>query len=561
MAKQDLEQNTKRGMLLGTLGLALALFLVSLDQTIVGTAMPKIIAELNGFEMYAWVTTIYLLVETSVIPIVGKLGDIFGRKWLTVIGVVIFLIGSILCGIAADMPQLIAFRGVQGLGAGFLLSTTFALVADIFPNPKDRARYQGVFTSVFALSSVVGPVLGGWITDTWSWRWVFYINMPLGLLSLVVLPVVLPDSKRRKQVSIDYLGSVTMVIAVVALLLSLETIGLEGSWSSPLVIGGFVVALVGFVAFIYAERRAAEPIIPLTLFQNRTFSAVVGILFMQGIAMFGAILYMPLYMQAVLGQSASASGQLMTPMVLTMTAMNITVGQLIARTGRIKQYLIAGMAILTVTGLCLITLTPSANPLLITGYLVLMGLALGMGMPVTTLAVQASVERSVIGVATSATQFIRTMGSTMGTALIGTVVTGGYAARLLANAPQGVTTEAVEALHSPNALVDPAALAGLQQLMAAIPNSEALTESLINVARYGLADAIQTGFYLMLGGSFIALLCSFFVADIRLDSGPAPVKAETKMETTLETTKPETAPAVAEKIGLAPATADQAIGD
>lgn len=514
------QQETQRAKIVAMSGLALALFLVSLDQTIVGTAMPKIIAELNGFELYAWVTTIYLLVETAVIPIVGKLGDIYGRKWLTVIGVVVFLIGSILCGIASSMPLLITYRGVQGLGAGIILSTVFTLIADIFPDPKERARYQGFLFSVFALSSVVGPVLGGWITDTWSWRWVFYINMPLGALSLFVLPAVLPQSARRMGAKIDYWGAITIVLAVVSLLLALESVSLGEGWTSPLVMGGLVVFVISLVAFVLVERRVSEPVIPLTLFQNRTFSAVVVILFAQGIAMFGAILYMPLFMQAVLGQSASASGQLMTPMVLAMTAMNIGVGQLIARFGRIKPFLIIGMAILVFTGFLLTTLTPSSNPLLITAYLFLMGIALGMGMPVTTLAVQTTVERNVLGVATSATQFIRTMGSTVGTALIGTIVTGGYAARLMANVPQEVPAEAIEALHSPNALVDPNALAQLNELMGALPNGAQLTESLISAARYGLAEAIQGGFYLMLIGGSVALISSFFVANIRLDGTP-----------------------------------------
>jgi EmrB/QacA subfamily drug resistance transporter len=517
------QHETQREKRLALLGLALALFLVSLDQTIVGTAMPKIIAELNGFELYAWVTTIYLLVETAAIPIIGKLGDIYGRKWLTVIGVAVFLGGSMLCGIAMNMPMLIAFRGLQGLGAGILLSTIFTLIADIFPDPKDRARYQGMLFSVFALSSVVGPVLGGWITDTWSWRWVFYINVPLGILSLVVLPIVLPQSVRRQTASIDYFGALTIIIAVVSLLLSLETVGAGASWSSPLVIGGFSVALVGLVAFLLIEQRVAEPIIPLTLFRNRTFSAVVSVVFMQGIAMFGVILYIPLFVQAVLGQSASASGQLMTPMVIALTGMNMIVGQLIARFGRIKLFLIIGTGLMSVVILLLTTLTPSSNPLLITGYLALLGIALGMGMPVTTLAVQASVDRKVIGVATSATQFVRTMGSTLGTALIGTIVTGGYLTRLMATIPQNVPAEAVTALHTPNALVDPKALQGLTDLMSTIPNGAALTELLLDSARNGLSGAIQSGMFLMLAASVIAFACSFAMANLRLDGTPAPV--------------------------------------
>src|SRR5919106_5311746 len=240
----------RRGTVLAVAGLMLALFLVALDQTVVGTALPKIIADLDGFEHYAWVTTAYLLASTSMIPVIGKLGDIYGRKWFIVSGVVVFLVGSALCGAAWGMIELIIFRGIQGLGAGMIFSNIFTSVADIFPDPARRAKYQGIFFSVFALSSVVGPTLGGWITDNLDWRWVFYINLPLGIFSLFALPIVLPQSRQRRRAKIDFLGSATITASVVALLLALSWVGQGDAWDARRVVVGFAVSGVMLAAFI-----------------------------------------------------------------------------------------------------------------------------------------------------------------------------------------------------------------------------------------------------------------------------------------------------------------------
>lgn len=326
---------------LAAAGLILVLFLVSLDQTVVGTAMPQIVAELSGFELYAWVTTSYLLAETVVIPIVGKLGDLWGRKWITVAGVAVFLLGSVLCGIAQDMTQLVVFRGVQGLGGGMLLSTVFTSVADIFPDPARRARYQGLFFGVFSISSVIGPSLGGWITDAFDWRYVFFLNLPLGILSLVALPFVLPNGARRRAASIDYLGALTSTVAVVALLLALSWVGVYG-WGSARVLAGLAVAAVSLALFLPIEARSPEPIIPLSMFRDRSFTSASVVMFAVGIGMFGVILYTPLFVQGVLGYTAAGSGAVLTPLILTMTAMGIVGGVLMARVNRIKPFLVAG---------------------------------------------------------------------------------------------------------------------------------------------------------------------------------------------------------------------------
>ena len=516
-----IRQLTGRERVLALAGLMLVLFLVSLDQTVVSTAMPRIIADLNGFELYAWVTTAYLLAETTVIPIVGKLGDMYGRKWITVIGVALFVGASAFCGLATSMPWLIVWRGIQGLGGGMLLSTVFALVADIFPNLKDRARYQGILFSVFALSSVVGPVLGGWITDSLNWRWVFYVNLPLGLLALAVLPFVLPQSKRKPNAKIDLAGATLITISVVALLLSVEYAGAGNGWTSPLTLGGLAIAALAFAVFVPVELRAAEPIIPFSLFRNRTFSSIALVMLMVGVAMFGITLYTPLFVQGVLGISASGSGAVMTPMVLTMVVMGIVVGQIIARTGQIKPLLIFGTAMLALGVFLLTTLNVTSSSWLVSVYLFVMALGLGSVMPVTTLAVQNAVDPAMLGVATSSTQFIRSIGATVGTAVIGTIVTGGYGRQLAATAPEGTPQQMLDALHSPNALVNQDALDKLNQLAASLPNSTAIVSGLLDAARAALAHAIQSGFYLVLAAAVIGFGCSFLMQNLRLAEKPA----------------------------------------
>jgi len=415
------EGSGRRGTVLAVAGLMLALFLVALDQTVVGTALPKIIADLDGFEHYAWVTTAYLLAWTAMIPVIGKLGDIYGRKWFIIGGVALFLAASALCGAAWGMTELILFRGLQGLGAGMI----FASVADIFPDPARRAKYQGVFFSVFALTSVIGPTMGGWITNNLSWRWVFYVNLPLGVFSLFALPVVLHQGATRFGVKIDYLGAATITASVVSILLALSWVGEGYDWDAVRVVVGFVVAAVLLAAFIPIEHRATEPMIPLSLFKSRVFTSSALLMFMVGIGMFGIILYTPLFVQGVLGKTATGSGTVLTPLVLTMTAMGVIVGQVIARIKRITPFLIFGAVVMTLGIYLLTTLDANSTQTTVALYLMVTGLGLGPLMPTATLAVQSTVEKSLLGVATSATQFIRSLGSTVGTAIIGSLITSG----------------------------------------------------------------------------------------------------------------------------------------
>jgi EmrB/QacA subfamily drug resistance transporter len=512
-----------RDKLLALAGLALVLFLVALDGTVVGTAMPRIIAELNGFALYAWVTTAYLLAQTAVIPIVGKLGDIYGRKWLAVGGVAVFVAASALCGFASSMLWLIACRGLQGLGGGILFSSVFALIADLFPDARVRARYQGFLFTVFSLSSLLGPLLGGWITDTIGWRWVFYVNLPPGLLALAVLPVVLPQSARRPNAPIDYLGAVTGATAIVALLLGLEFASTGASWTSPPVGGSLLLAGVALAVFVPVERKAAEPILPLALFRNATLSAGVLVAFMTGVVLLGVSLYTPLLGQAVLRLSASASGVLMMPLVVTLPLIGLVVGPLMAHFNRIKPFILLGALVMTLAGLALSLLDGQATPVLVGAVLLLMALGLGMVLPATPLAVQSAVDPRTIGVATAALQFLQSIGSTVGAALIGTLVTGGYRAALAAHLPPGLPAPAVTMLQNPNALVDPAALQQLAGLLAGSSGGAALTTLLLDMARAALASAIREGFFVVLAASGLALVCSLFMRNLRLAAQPGEV--------------------------------------
>ena len=510
---------------LAVAGLMLALFLVALDQTVVGTALPQIIADLEGFERYAWVTTAYLLASTAMIPVIGKLGDVYGRKWFIVGGVVVFLIGSALCGAAWGMLELIIFRGIQGLGAGMIFANIFTSVADIFPDPARRAKYQGLFFAVFALSSVIGPTLGGWITDNLDWRWVFYINLPLGLVSLVALPIVLRQSAARTgRVRIDYPGAATITLSVVALLLALSWVGEGYDWGATRVVAGFVVSAVLLALFVPLELRAEEPIIPLSLFGSRTFTSAALLMFFVGIGMFGIILYTPLFVQGVLGQSATNSGTVLTPLVFAMTAVGILGGQIIARVRRVKPFTLFGTVVMTFGVYLLTTLDTGSTTATVALFLTVTGLGLGLIMPTATLAVQSTVDRQLLGVATSAMQFIRSIGSTVGTAVVGSLVTSGYARDLRADVPPQAPDRLVSALENPQALVSDEARDALSRAVSEFPGGEQVLDGVLSAARGALSGAIHAGFVLILFTTAAATVSALLMKNLRLED-PAAVAA------------------------------------
>jgi EmrB/QacA subfamily drug resistance transporter len=412
-------------------GLVLVMLLAALDSTIVSTALPTIVGELGGLAHLSWVVTAYLLAETIATPLYGKLGDLYGRKGVLQTAIILFLVGSALCGLSRNMTELILFRAIQGLGGGGLTVTTQAVVGDIVP-PRERGRYQGIFGGVFGLSSVAGPLLGGYFTTHLSWRWIFYINLPLGVLALIVLAMTLPARANRVSHSIDYVGAGLLAITLSAIVLISDLGGAAYSFSSPQMIALIIVAVVSLILFLYAEQRAAEPVLPLRLFRNRAFWATSAIGLIVGFALFGSVTYLPLFLQVVKGISPTTSGLQMLPMMGGMLVTSIASGQLISRTGRYKVFPIIGTAIMTLGLFMLSRMRPETSNLAAGLNMLVLGCGLGMVMQVLVIAVQNAVDYSDLGVATSGATLFRLIGGSLGTAVLGAI----FAARLEANLAQ-----------------------------------------------------------------------------------------------------------------------------
>lgn len=401
--------------------LMLTMLLSALDQTIVSTALPRIAVELQGLNKLSWVATAYLLTSAIATPIYGKLGDLYGRKKLFQISIVIFLIGSVLCGLSQNIDQLIFFRAVQGIGGGGLMALILAIIGEIVP-VRQRGRYQAYFGAVFAISSVAGPLLGGLFTEHLDWRWIFYINLPLGLLALSAVAARLHLPVHRNEHKIDYAGAGLLTVAIVSLLLVCVWGGVEHAWTSSTILGLIASTVVFAVAFILRERRAAEPIIPLSLFRNDIFVAATLLSFLSGFAMFAAILYIPQYQQIVRGNTPTESGLLMLPLVAGMLTASITSGRLISKTGRYRLMPIIGTLVLTL-GIWLFShLTLTTSHVVLSLWMVVIGAGLGMFMQVATLAVQNATERAQLGTATSTVTFFRSIGSSLGGAVFGTIL-------------------------------------------------------------------------------------------------------------------------------------------
>jgi EmrB/QacA subfamily drug resistance transporter len=419
-------------------GLLLAMLLAMLDNMIVGTAMPRIVGELGGLSHLSWVVTAYVLGTTVSTPIWGKIGDLYGRKTIFLVSILIFMVGSALCGMAGSdviggthngMNELIAFRALQGLGAGGLMVTAFAIIGDLVP-PRERGRYQGMMAAVMSLAMIAGPLVGGFITDHLSWRWAFYVNLPVGAIALVLLVAKLHLPKYRTEHRIDWLGAGLLAVGITALVLITTWGGNQYAWRSAQILGLAAVATVSLVAFALVERRAPEPILPLNLFTNRNFSLVSAIGFLLGFAMFGAINFLPLYQQTVQGASATNSGLLLLPMMLAAMVVSLFVGRVITRTGRYKIFPVIGGVGMAV-GTWLLSLQDAGTSRLQTGvFIAVLGLGMGFLMQTTMLIAQNSVEQKDLGVSSSAATFFRSIGGSFGVSLFGAIFNHQFATEI-----------------------------------------------------------------------------------------------------------------------------------
>jgi EmrB/QacA subfamily drug resistance transporter len=508
---------TKNARILATIGVALAMFLAALDQTIVGTALPRIISELNGLEFYAWVATAYMVASTTMTPISGKVGDLFGRKPVLLAGIIGFVAASALCGQAQDMTQLILFRGLQGLFGGVLFASVFASVADLF-DPKTRARVQGVFGGIFGIASVVGPVIGGTLTDNAGWRWVFYVNVPVGLIAFIVVFLTMPSvAHKASWRDIDFAGAFTLAATLVPLLIGFS-ITRDHDFNSPEVLGLLGLAAIMGVIFFIIEQRVAHPIVPFGLWKNRTFAVSMITGFFVSFGMFGAILYVPLLYQGVLGIPATNSGLLITPMMLGLVTASLLTGQIITRITRYRLIGTAGILVM-MSGLFLLSqVTVSSAEIEVVRDLVLVGLGLGVTFPLYINATQSAVARQYLGVVSSQIQFWRNIGGTIGVSILGAVlahelpqkIQSGIAALNLP--PQAAS--AIPGGGSPQAIFDQANIAATRANLPA--QFQPVFDQVITAVRAALASSIHDVFIYATAIVAIAAVASVFLKEVAI---------------------------------------------
>ncbi|HYZ27782.1 MAG TPA: MDR family MFS transporter [Thermoleophilaceae bacterium] len=429
-------------------GLMLVMLLASLDQTIVSTALPTIVRDLGGLAHLSWVVTAYLLAVTAATPLYGKLGDLYGRKVVLQGALVIFLVGSALCGLAQGMTELIVFRAIQGLGGGGLMVGAQAALGDVVA-PSERGRYTGLFGAVFGVSSVAGPLIGGFLTTHVSWRFIFYVNLPLGVFALVVLALALPSVAERRKHAIDYAGTALLALALTSLVLLTTLGGNTYDWGSPEIVGMGVVGVLAIIAFVYAERRATEPILPLSLFRNRVFVVCSAVGLVVGFALFGALTYLPLFQQVVRGLSPTDSGLQLLPVMGGLLVSSIVSGQIITRTGRYKVFPIAGTAV-AAFGMWLLSSLDETTPSGVAAlHMLVLGLGLGMVMQVLVLATQNAVPYEQLGVATSGATLFRSIGGSLGTAVLGAIFSAQLRSGLASGEAQATAyTDAIQAVFA-----------------------------------------------------------------------------------------------------------------
>ncbi len=471
------------------------MFIAALEATIVGTAMPTVIASLGGLNHYSWVFSAYLVTSTVTVPVWGKLSDLYGRRLLYQIGIGVFLLGTALSGFSTSMTQLIIFRAIQGLGAGALVPLGMTIIGDIF-SVEERAKMQAYFSGVWGLSSIIGPVVGGFITDKLSWQWVFWVNIPVGIVAALIIGLAMKDPKPSAKPTVDYAGAALLMIAVSVLMLAMVQSGTESLFNTEN-IGLFVLAVILLGVFYFVERRAKDPVIPFDLFKNRTIAIGVGCGFLAGVAMFGAISFVPLFAQGVLGFSATRAGSLLTPLMLSWVSMSVVGGRLMLKVSS-RTITIIGFAVLTTGFVMLSMFNVDSQHFWLYLDLVVIGAGLGLTMLTLLIAVQQAVERSQLGIATSLNQFSRAIGGAIGVAVLGAVLTAGLASQLSAAATRSgemTQEQAAEFASNPNALIEPTAQASI-------------SPSQLHVLREAMGTAMRPVFFV---GAIMSLF-AFFVS-------------------------------------------------